>query len=132
MNKKFAWVLLLFFVITGCSKNSTYEKVYNYYQSLETYSGNYKYEVDFGGVFEYYCTYLYENGTGAIQIYAPEELTGIAAVTDETGTNLVYEDITVRTYLPENKEFSPVSALHGLIKDLKTLEIGRASCRERV
>ena len=41
-------------------------------------------------------------------------------MTDETGINLVFDDVAVRTYLPESYEASPVSAISAFIEDIKT------------
>lgn len=119
MNKKLI-VFLLILLVGGCRKETSFEDVQQYYRELEMWSGVYKYEVDFGGVYQFVCQYDYDKGAGRLTVISPDEIAGITAVSDSTGEYLEFEDISVRTYLPESKEASPASALHILASDIRT------------
>lgn len=119
MNKKLG-VVLVVLLLWGCSGGGNFETVQQYYTDMAHYEGTYKYEADFGGVFEYICRYVLDGDEGKLTVVEPEEIAGITAVTNGDGTNLEYEDIHIKTYLPENEGFTAVSALHRLINDIRT------------
>ncbi|MBR5266401.1 MAG: hypothetical protein IKV63_07300 [Clostridia bacterium] len=119
MNKKFI-VFLFILLLCGCKAETSFEDIRQHYLNMTQYSGVYKYETDFGGVFEYVCQYEYTDGNGRLTILSPEEIAGITAITDSTGDYLEFEDITLTTYLPDSEEASPVSAIHRLISDIRT------------
>lgn len=119
MNKKICMCLCIL-LLFGCNKGVKYEDVQVYYQKMLEYTGTYKYEVDSNGVFSYVCNYSLNKEGAELVITEPQELMGIKAVTDKDGTKLEYEGVGVKTYLPSNDGFAPVSALHSLILDLRT------------
>lgn len=118
MKKVFIIAACLIF-LTGCSQKTDFNKVIEHYTSSPI-SGRYVCEADFGEVFTFVYDFAYENGSSGVTIVEPEQLQGLSAVTDETGINLVFDDVAVRTYLPESYEASPVSAISAFIEDIKT------------
>ena len=119
MNKKVI-VFLCILLLCGCSRETSFEDVQAHYNNMTAYSGKYKYEIDFGGMTEFVCQYDYSEGKGSLTVISPEEIAGITAVTDSTGQYLVFEDISIKTYLPPDKEAAPASAIHRLISDIRT------------
>lgn len=117
MNKKLG-VVLLVLLLCGCSRED-FETVQQHYNDMTHYEGTYKYEVDFGGVFEYVCHYTLDGDKASLTVLGPEEIAGITAVTNKDGSELEYEDIHIKTYLPENEGFTAVSAIHRLIDDIR-------------
>ena len=119
MNKKII-VFLFILLLCGCSSKTSFEDILRHYLDMTQYTGVYKYETDFGGVFEYVCQYEYTDGNGRLTVISPEEIAGITALSDSTGDSLEFEDVSLNTYLPDSREASPVSAIHHLISDIRT------------
>ena len=119
MNKKLM-VFLLVLLMSGCRHETSFEDMQSYYNEIVKYQGTYKYEADFGGVFEFVCQYEYDSGKGRLTVLSPEEIMGITAVSDSTGQYLEFEDISIKTYLPDDREAAPASAVHRLINDIRT------------
>ena len=119
--KKIAPFLILLCFLSGCGKSEvSIDSVQLYYASLPSYSAIYEAVCDFGGVVAYSCAYDWGESGTEVTILAPEEVSGIKAILNESGNKMVYEDIEIATYLPENNDYSPVGALHGLLYDLKS------------
>lgn len=119
--KKLALCFALLCLLCGCGRSRpTIDTVQTHYASIPAYSAVYEAVCDFGAVVAYTCSYNWDESGTTVTILAPEEVSGLTAVLDSAGNKMVYADIEIATYLPENSAFSPVGALHGLLYDLKS------------